>query len=340
MMNRLLYNFRFPDQTEKIIKEELKSANLTVVSNASPYKGFYISGLYNSQTQEKIQTTIKSVISSKIRLNQEFNEKSQIRGQVFYLFYPHGFHRLVGIFDPLPNLLTFLISPLLRLGIVKIQSILVNSLLKALKIQSILNFPSWMALGNCHAEVQINQKKKSFLKFYSGSIQEVHAPNLKTREYDVATPYAAIEIIVTPKELQKLESHMDDLTIGLSCADQTISYLNKGIKETLVPYPIRVSPLLSSIYLFAKKILGSKRVGNLEVRAKGQAFWRLFSPEMIGEMLIWGSLVTKVANLGIKTFKNYLKTIQEQRRQEEVEESISALEKMDPSFGSLRLLLN
>ncbi|MBS0628157.1 MAG: hypothetical protein JSS09_08105 [Verrucomicrobia bacterium] len=218
------------------------------------------------------------------------------------MLYPHTFYRRVGILDPLPSLLVSLIFPLARMGIFKIY----NLILRELKVGEVYNLRS--ALASCHSELQINHKRKSFFKCYSRKHKEVRSPNLKTREYDTVSPYAAIEIIVSPGELRELESHMDDLTIGFSCADQTISYLNKAIKENLVPYPIRLSPLLSSIYLLAKKLLGSKRVGNLEVRAKGRDFWRLFSPEMIGEILMCDYLSRAFLSFFQRFINLYLKS--------------------------------
>jgi hypothetical protein len=153
--------------------------------------------------------------------------------------------------------------------------------------------------GTCHTEVQINNKRKN-----NTLIKTVRGPNPETGQYDLGIPHLAIAIKVTPAELQLLEKSIEKEVEGIGCSQKSANYLKESIKEDLIPYPIVISPLISTIYLLAKKAISKEsRVGNIDLRIKNQQIFRLLSIGMLYEFLLFFAIIPTVFFKSIPTLQ-------------------------------------
>ena len=77
-------------------------------------------------------------------------------------------------------------------------------------------------------------------------------------------PYHQITMHVTPNELKSLNTFLDSkqYAFGLTCAHTAAAILQKNSKLE-IPFPLSVSPALSSWYLHRKMQQGWNRIGNI-----------------------------------------------------------------------------
>lgn len=180
-----------------------------------------------------------------------------------------------------------------------------------IKNQISYNLYPWMLgwfSGTFHAEVQVNRQRGPSFR----GISKVWDANPRTGKYDVGKPYLAIGLIVSPNEFKKIERVFDAaFLIGFNCSDASVRCIERGITN-LIPYPIRLSPLLSTIYLLFKSKFktDNKRIDHFEIRSKNQSVLELLSPAIVGEVnMIMGCILwTCFAVFGVpKVVKDRIK---------------------------------
>ncbi|MBS0626709.1 MAG: hypothetical protein JSS09_00680 [Verrucomicrobia bacterium] len=153
--------------------------------------------------------------------------------------------------------------------------------------------------GTCHTEVQVGDLKKN-----NTEIKPALGPNPETGEYDKGFPHLAIEIKTSQAEFRSLQSSIRKELPGAGCAAKAVSYIENTLKEKLIPYPISLSPLFSTLYLLASKCFkNNKRVGEVDIRIKNKELRQLFSVSMVYEFFL--CIVILPSILG-ESLKNYI----------------------------------
>ncbi|HLB52546.1 MAG TPA: hypothetical protein VJK48_02415 [Chlamydiales bacterium] len=155
--------------------------------------------------------------------------------------------------------------------------------------------------GTAHAHIQVGERTK----LDSGSTLTKKF-NPITGKYNYR-PHLAIRINVTKAELKSLYSSLSKKLTRGTCSEKALSYLESNLKNFSVPYPIRLSPVNSTIFLLTKK-LWDPRIGNVTMRSSNPSFWQCITVEVCYEFLLANVAIPALLLASVILYQNEFKS--------------------------------